>query len=56
MLPIVIYISFQMQEERLTSLEKRYLNAQREASSSHDINEKLKQELKHKDAQIKVSP
>jgi chromosome segregation ATPase len=43
------------QEERITTLEKRYLNAQREASSLHDLNEKLDQELRHKEAQIKVS-
>lgn len=42
------------QEERITTLEKRYLNAQREASSLHDLNEKLDQELRHKEAQIKV--
>lgn len=35
-------------------MEKRYLSAQRESSSLHDLNEKLEQELKHKDAQIKV--
>lgn len=44
-----------LQEERIAALEKRYVNAQREASSLHDLNEKLEQELKHKDAQIKVS-
>lgn len=43
------------QEERITTLEKRYLNAQREASSLHDLNEKLDQELRHKEAQIKVN-
>jgi len=43
------------QEERITTLEKRYLNAQREASSLHDLNEKLDQELRHKEAQIKVT-
>lgn len=42
------------QEERITTLEKRYLNAQREASSLHDLNEKLDQELRHKEAQNKV--
>lgn len=42
------------QEERITTLEKRYLNAQREASSLHDLNEKLDQELRHKEAQIKL--
>lgn len=43
-----------MQEERITTLEKRYLNAQRESTSLHDLNEKLEQELRHKEAQIKV--
>lgn len=42
------------QEERITTLEKRYLNAQRESTSLHDLNEKLDQELRHKEAQIKV--
>lgn len=35
-------------------MEKRYLNAQRESTSLHDLNEKLEQELRHKEAQIKV--
>lgn len=43
------------QEERIATLEKRYLNAQRESTSLHDLNEKLDQELRHKEAQIKVS-
>jgi hypothetical protein len=43
------------QEERITTLEKRYLNAQRESISLHDLNEKLEQELQHKEAQLKVS-
>lgn len=43
------------QEERIATLEKRYLNAQRESTSLHDLNEKLEQELRHKEAQIKVS-
>lgn len=42
------------QEERITTLEKRYLNAQRESTSLHDLNEKLEQELQHKEAQLKV--
>lgn len=42
------------QEERIATLEKRYLHAQRESTSLHDLNEKLDQELRHKDAQIKV--
>lgn len=44
-----------LQEERISVLEKRYMNAQRESTSLHDLNEKLEQELKHKDAQIKVT-
>lgn len=31
------------QEERIATLEKRYLNAQRESTSLHDLNEKLEQ-------------
>lgn len=42
------------QEERIATLEKRYLNAQRESTSLHDLNEKLEQELQHKIAQLKV--
>lgn len=42
------------QEERIATLEKRYLNAQRESTSVHDLNEKLEQELKHKEDQLKV--
>ena len=42
------------QEERIVTLEKRYLNAQRESISLHDLNEKLEQELQHKEAQLKV--
>ncbi|XP_046978042.1 liprin-alpha-1 isoform X6 [Vanessa cardui] len=42
------------QEERIATLEKRYLNAQRESTSLHDLNEKLEQELQHKQAQLKA--
>ena len=42
------------QEERIATLEKRYLNAQRESTSLHDLNERLEQELRNKDAQLKV--
>ena len=42
------------QEERIATLEKRYLNAQRESTSLHDLNEKLEQELQHKEAQLKL--
>lgn len=42
------------QEERIATLEKRYLHAQRESTSLHDLNEKLEQELRHKEAQLKV--
>ena len=44
----------QDQEERIATLEKRYLNAQRESTSLHDLNERLEQELRNKDAQLKV--
>lgn len=47
-------IRLNKQEERIATLEKRYLNAQRESTSLHDLNEKLEQELRHKEAQLKV--
>ncbi|XP_070359863.1 liprin-alpha-1-like isoform X10 [Equus asinus] len=37
-------------EERITALEKRYLAAQREATSVHDLNDKLGNEIAHKDS------
>ncbi|XP_015921371.1 liprin-alpha-2 isoform X2 [Parasteatoda tepidariorum] len=43
------------QEERISTLEKRYLNAQRESTSLHDLNEKLEQELSNKEAQLKLN-
>ncbi|KAH6935370.1 hypothetical protein HPB50_005387 [Hyalomma asiaticum] len=43
------------QEERISTLEKRCLNAQRESVSLHDLNEKLEQELANKEAQLKLS-
>ncbi len=42
------------QEERIATLEKRYLNAQRESTSVHDLNDKLESELAMKEAQIKT--
>ena len=42
------------QEERIATLEKRYLNAQRESTSLHDLNEKLEEELKSREAHHKV--
>ncbi|XP_025084755.1 liprin-alpha-1-like isoform X3 [Pomacea canaliculata] len=42
------------QEERIATLEKRYLNAQRESTSVHDLNDKLENEAAMKDAQIKA--
>lgn len=51
---LVFYLYVHFQEERITTLEKRYLNAQRESTSLHDLNEKLEQELRHKEAQLKV--
>ena len=40
------------QEERIATLEKRYLNSQREATQLHDLNERVEQEMKNKDEQI----
>lgn len=37
-------------EERITTLEKRYLAAQREATSIHDLNDKLENELASKES------
>ncbi|XP_066543213.1 liprin-alpha-2 isoform X3 [Amia ocellicauda] len=37
-------------EERITTLEKRYLSAQRESTSLHDISDKLENELANKEA------
>ncbi|KAL3841765.1 hypothetical protein ACJMK2_019867 [Sinanodonta woodiana] len=42
------------QEERIATLEKRYLNAQRESTSLHDLNDKLESELATKEGQIKT--
>ena len=41
-----------VQEERIATLEKRYLNSQREATQLHDLNERVEQEMKNKDEQI----
>lgn len=43
------------QEARIATLEKRYLNAQRESTSLHDLNDKLESELVTKDAHLKMS-
>ena len=37
-------------EERITTLEKRYLAAQREATSIHDLNDKLENELANRES------
>lgn len=37
-------------EERITTLERRYLSAQREATSLHDIKDKLENELASKES------
>lgn len=37
-------------EERIATLEKRYLAAQREATSIHDLNDKLENELADKES------
>ncbi|XP_051898865.1 liprin-alpha-3 isoform X2 [Pristis pectinata] len=42
-------------EERITTLEKRYLSAQREATSLHDANDKLENELASKESLFKQS-
>ncbi|XP_029441672.1 liprin-alpha-3 [Rhinatrema bivittatum] len=42
-------------EERITTLEKRYLSAQREATSLHDVNDKLENELASKDSLFRQS-
>ena len=41
------------QEERIATLEKRYLKAHRQSCSIHDINDKLDSELALKDQQLK---
>lgn len=46
-------------EERIVTLEKRYLSAQRESTSVHDINDKLENELANKEAflrQVRTAP
>ncbi|KAG9510053.1 Liprin-alpha-2 [Fragariocoptes setiger] len=43
------------QEERISTLELRYLNAQRESSCLNDLNEKLEHELSSKSSQIRLS-
>ena len=40
------------QEERIATLEKRYLNSQREATQLHDLNERVEQDMKNKEEQI----
>ncbi|KAH9528843.1 Syd-2p [Dermatophagoides farinae] len=42
------------QEERIATLEQRYLHAQRESTSLHDNNEKLQRELINKEAQLRI--
>ncbi|KAG1672874.1 Liprin-alpha-2 [Nymphon striatum] len=42
------------QEERITTLEKRYLNAQRESTSVHELNSKIENELQNKEAQLNL--
>ena len=50
--PFLCSTTVTFQEERIATLEKRYLNAQRESTMLHDLNEKLEQELKNKDDQF----
>ncbi|XP_066559772.1 liprin-alpha-4 isoform X3 [Amia ocellicauda] len=42
-------------EERITTLEKRYLAAQRETTSIHDLNDKLENELANKESLYRQS-
>lgn len=42
------------QEERISTLEKRYVHAQRESTSLHDAIEKLEHELASREGQIKL--
>jgi hypothetical protein len=42
------------QEERIATLEKRYLTAQIETTSLRDLNDKLESELATKDGQLKT--
>ncbi|MEQ2216628.1 Liprin-alpha-3, partial [Xenoophorus captivus] len=42
-------------EERITTLERRYLSAQREATSLHDIKDKLENELASKESLYRQS-
>jgi hypothetical protein len=42
------------QEARICTLEKRYLNAQRETTSFHDLVDQLNREIAQKDGQLKV--
>jgi len=42
------------QEARIETLEKRYLNAQRESASLHDVKDKLESDLVSKEAQLKT--
>jgi len=49
---VVVYLHQQREdmEERITTLEKRYLAAQRETTHIHDLNDKLENELATKDS------
>ena len=40
-------------EERIATLEKRYLNSQRETTSLHDLNDKLETELANKETVLR---
>lgn len=48
----VVFLRLQREdmEERITTLEKRYLAAQRETTHIHDLNDKLENELATKDS------
>lgn len=47
---LVLLLKREDLEERITTLEKRYLAAQRETTHIHDLNDKLENELATKDS------
>lgn len=47
---VCVHLQREDMEERITTLEKRYLAAQRETTHIHDLNDKLENELATKDS------
>lgn len=47
---MLLHLQREDMEERITTLEKRYLAAQRETTHIHDLNDKLENELATKDS------